>query len=204
MMKELETSRLNLRKLSFEDLYDYYERLLSDGEVTKYLHFEPHQDIGESMQLLERTLERYGEGGCYCWAIARKEDEEFLGTIELTELEEERKCCSFTCMLAERWWGMGYGTEAVQEVLRFAMEELGIRLRELRLIRTIWFEKRGMLMLAFIGQAENTDFHLSSEVDEAAWVPAKEAIKLVHPKAPGVASYFLVEKYLEEIGEEIP
>ena len=127
MMKELETSRLNLRKLSFEDLYDYYERLLSDGEVTKYLHFEPHQDIGESMQLLERTLERYEEGGCYCWAIARKEDEEFLGTIELTELEEARKCCSFTCMLAERWWGMGYGTEAVQEILRFAMEELGIR-----------------------------------------------------------------------------
>ena len=96
------------------------------------------------------------------------------------------------------------GESAEETAEREVMEELGIRLKELRLIRTIWFEKRGMLMLAFIGQAENTDFHLSSEVDEAAWVPAKEAIKLVHPKAPGVASYFLVEKYLEEIGEEIP
>lgn len=94
------------------------------------------------------------------------------------------------------------GEDAEETARREVMEELGIRLKELRLIRTIWFEKGGMLMIAFIGQAENTDFRLSSEVDEAEWVPAKEAIRLVHPKAPGVASYFLVEKYLEELGEE--
>ena len=41
-MKELETERLSLRRLRFEDVYDYYERIGSDGEVTKYMLFEPH------------------------------------------------------------------------------------------------------------------------------------------------------------------
>ena len=47
-LRELQTDRLTLRRLSFDDLYDYYERLGSDGEVSKYMLFEPHQDIGET------------------------------------------------------------------------------------------------------------------------------------------------------------
>ena len=85
---ELETSRLLLRKLSFEDLYEYYERLLSDGEVSKYLMLEPHQDIGETLQELERTLERYEQGDCLRWAIVRKEDGQFVGTVELVDYSE--------------------------------------------------------------------------------------------------------------------
>ena len=36
-LRELETERLRLRRVRFDDLYDYYERLGSDGEVTRYL-----------------------------------------------------------------------------------------------------------------------------------------------------------------------
>ncbi len=125
MMKELKTDRLVLRKLRFDDLYDYYERLMSDGEVLKYLPMEPHQDIGESLAELEGTLDRYEEGNCYRWAIALREDDSFLGIIELTDLEEG--CCRVQCMLAERWWNRGYATESVKEVIRFATQELGVR-----------------------------------------------------------------------------
>ena len=38
-LRELQTARLTLRRLSFDDLYDYYERLGSDGEVSKYMLF---------------------------------------------------------------------------------------------------------------------------------------------------------------------
>lgn len=126
MMKELQTSRLVLRELSFEDLYDYYERLMSDGDVAKYMPFEPHQDIGESLAQIERTMARYETGACYCWAIVRKEDDTFIGTLELLDLDEERKSCSFACLLAKAYWNRGYATEAVQEVLRFATQELGV------------------------------------------------------------------------------
>ena len=126
-MKELQTQRLKLRQIRFEDLYDYYERIGSDGEVTRYLNFEPHQEIGESIASIEKTLARYAEGGCYRWGIALREDDSLIGVFELLRFDEEEHSCSFAYMLGRQWWGQGYATEAMKEVFRFAGEELGIR-----------------------------------------------------------------------------
>ena len=126
-MRELQTERLSLRQIRFEDLYDYYERIGSDGEVTKYLNFEPHQDISETIASIERTLERYEEGGCYRWAIAEKEDDGIIGIFELLRFDEAAESCSFAYMLGKQWWGQGYATEAMREAFRFATEEMGVR-----------------------------------------------------------------------------
>ena len=125
-LKELETPRLNLRRLRFEDLYDYYERITSDGDVTRYLTEEPHQDIGETLEALQNTLDRYEEGAC-CWAIALKDDDGIIGIVELRDFEEGEQSCSFACKLGKRWWGQGYAAEAVQAVFRYAQQELGVR-----------------------------------------------------------------------------
>ena len=126
-LRELETERLNLRRVRFDDLYDYYERLGSDGEVTRYLTFDPHQDIGESLASIEKTLARYDEGGCYRWAIAEKEDDGIIGIFELLRFDEAAESCSFAYMLGKQWWGQGYATEAMREAFRFATEEMGVR-----------------------------------------------------------------------------
>ena len=122
-MKELETSRLRLRKLRIDDVYDYYEGLASDGEVMKYLPEDPHQDISESLTELERTLENYDRGACLRWAVADREEDGILGIIELTAQEDS---CSVRCMLMERCWNQGYATEAMEAVIAFAREELAV------------------------------------------------------------------------------
>ncbi len=124
-LRELQTARLRLRRLSFDDVYDYYERLGSDGEVSKYMLFEPHQDIGETLALIEEALVRYEEENFYRWGIENGDG--LIGVIELLHFDEESESCSFTCMLGKQWWGQGYATEAVQEVFRFAAEELGVK-----------------------------------------------------------------------------
>lgn len=126
-LKELETPRLNLRRMRFEDLYDYYERITSDGDVTRYLTVEPHQDIGETMEELMSVLARYEEGGFYRWAIALKEDDGIIGIFELREFDEGAESCSFAYMLGKQWWGQGYATEAMREIFRFALEELVVQ-----------------------------------------------------------------------------
>ena len=90
------------------------------------------------------------------------------------------------------------GERAEDTARREVQEEIGVTLGELRLIGTQWFGKRDMLMIAFIGRAENTDLTLSGEVDSADWFEPEEAIRLVHPKGPGNASYYLMETYLRE------
>lgn len=126
-LKELTTERLTLRRLGMEDVYDYYERIASDGDVTKYMLFDPHQDIGESLASIETALERYEEGRFYRWAIALKEDDTLIGVFELLRFDENEESCSFAYMLAKDSWNQGYATEAMKEAFRFAFEEMGVK-----------------------------------------------------------------------------
>ena len=125
--KALETERLALRALSMEDVYEYYERLFGDGDVSRYMLFEPHQDIGESLESLQRKLDKYEEGGYYCWGLELKEEAGLMGLVELLRFEEETDSCSFVYMLGCDYWNKGYATEALKAVFRFAFEELGVK-----------------------------------------------------------------------------
>ncbi len=123
----LETERLNLRRLQMEDVYEYYERLFGDGDVARYMCFEPHQDISESLESLQQKLDRYEEENFYCWGVSRKGEEGLMGLVELTDLEESQDSCSFRCMLDCGYWNQGYGTELMKAVFNFAFEELEVQ-----------------------------------------------------------------------------
>ena len=73
-------------------------------------------------------------------------------------------------------------------------EELGLELESLEIIKTWWHGKRDQLMIGFVGRTGKNDFRLSSEVQEARWIPVLEALNQVHPK--GSISYALVEQYI--------
>ena len=124
--RPLETERLLLRQLRMEDVYEYYERLFGDADVSRYMLFEPHQDIGESLESLQRKLEKYDQGPYYCWGITEKEEDSLIGLIELLRFDEEQDSCSFAYMLGCRYWNRGYGTEALKAVFQFAFEELDV------------------------------------------------------------------------------
>lgn len=122
----LETERLHLRQLRMEDICEYYERLFGDGDVSRYMLFDPHQDITESMESLQRKLEKYEQGRFYCWGIAEPEEDTIIGLIELVRLDEMENSCSFVYMLGCRYWNQGYATEALRAVVDFAFRELEV------------------------------------------------------------------------------
>ena len=84
----LETPHLILRDIRMEDIQEYYERLFGDGDVCRYLLFDPHQDIGESYESIQNILEQYEAGKFYRWGITEKGDDSLIGIIGLgiTEL----------------------------------------------------------------------------------------------------------------------
>lgn len=125
-MERLETRRLTLRKLRMEDAPLYFRRLGSSAAVTEFMLWNPHRDISESEASIRKALGRYEAGGCYRWAIALSADDSVIGVIELLKFKESENSCSFAYMLAEEFWGRGYGTEAVKAALRFAFEKLKV------------------------------------------------------------------------------
>ena len=122
--RHLETERLILRDIRMEDIQEYYERLYGDGDVCRYLLFDPHQDIGESLASIEGVLQQYEEGKFYRWGITRKEEDSLIGVIGLVRINEETSTCSFAYLLGCDYWNQGYGTESLNAVIRFAFEEL--------------------------------------------------------------------------------
>lgn len=122
--EELNTPRLHLRRIRLEDAENYYERLGSSKEVTKYMLFQPHREISDSIASIEKNLRRYETGRNYRWVIARKETDELMGVIDLLGFNEETSTCSFAYMLGEDFWGRGYGTEALKAVFSFAFEKM--------------------------------------------------------------------------------
>ena len=123
---EIQTERLLLRKLRLEDVYEYYERLFGDADVSRYMLFDPHQDISESLESLQRKLDKYEQGNFYCWGITEKDEDSLIGLIELLRFEEKDNSCSFAYMLGCNYWNRGYGTEVLKAVIRFAFEELEV------------------------------------------------------------------------------
>ncbi|MDE6189417.1 MAG: NUDIX domain-containing protein [Clostridia bacterium] len=75
-------------------------------------------------------------------------------------------------------------------------EEIGLKVDELEFVGTYWFDKKDMLMTAFIATTKDRDIKLSKEVDEAYWEDAKVALGKVHPE--GSVSYTLVKKFGEK------
>lgn len=89
------------------------------------------------------------------------------------------------------------GESAELTAMREISEEIGVHPDSLELIGTYWFGKKDMLMIGFIGKAKKSELVLSDEVDQAEWVPVRQAIRMVHPR--GSVSYELLEKYLGRI-----
>ena len=110
-----------------EDVYEYYERLFGDADVSRFMLFAPHQDIGESLESLQRKLDKYAEGNFYCWGITEKGEDGLIGLIELLRFDEETGGCSFAYMLGESFWGQGYGTEALTAAFDFAFSRMDVR-----------------------------------------------------------------------------
>ncbi len=91
------------------------------------------------------------------------------------------------------------GENAEETAIREIEEELGLRAERLEYAGTYWFQKREQLMHGFVAFTKKADFKLSEEVDDAIWVPYKEAPTKMFPERPGNTQRPLYRKYLELI-----
>lgn len=94
------------------------------------------------------------------------------------------------------------GESAEECAAREVEEELGLRAERLTLTGTYWFGKKDMLMIGFIAQVRKQTFHLSGEVDQAAWVPLDQVLGLLHPY-PAI-SYRVAQSYIEHRNQAAP
>ncbi|MBW7864777.1 MAG: GNAT family N-acetyltransferase [Candidatus Hydrogenedens sp.] len=122
-LERMETARLLLRRTRGEDAEDIFREYAQDPEVTRYLLWPPHTDIAQTQAFMEHCAMVWEKGEAYPYAIVRREDGVLAGMIE-ARMDSHRAEIGY--VLAGRFWGRGYMSEAVSAVVRWAAAQHGI------------------------------------------------------------------------------
>ncbi|MGV8981489.1 GNAT family N-acetyltransferase [Clostridium sp.] len=119
----IETQKIRLRKLSFEDapeLVKYY----SNKTVYRYLDWNGPESLEKSYEIIKTWNQGYIDGWIIRFAIADKITDQIIGTIFLNEFEGKRAEMGYE--LSEDYWRQGLMSEAIHEVLSLGFKQLGL------------------------------------------------------------------------------
>lgn len=124
----IETNRLILRRLQRSDARSFVENIASDDEVTKFLSGWPENCTVPMMEgILDNWISQYSNLDCYNWAIVFKENgTEAIGQILAFDWNEVTGTPVLGCCIGKRWWNQGLMTEALEAVIDFLFDRVGV------------------------------------------------------------------------------
>lgn len=124
--KILRTERLILRKVKLLDAVKMYENWQSDERVTKYLSWKPYPNVEMSYMITRKWLESYKDKSFYLWVIVLKDSKTPIGTISAMKGSDDWNMSVIGYCIGVEWWNKGYTTEAMQAVMNFMFNKVGV------------------------------------------------------------------------------
>lgn len=122
--KVLETERLILRKVRKADAEAAYKNWCDSDVVPKYLPWDRHKNVEETKTLYEMWEKEYESNDTFRWIVELKETQEVIGTIDVVNKEYIKfGALEIGYCYGEKFWGHGYGTEALKRVIKYLFEE---------------------------------------------------------------------------------
>ena len=115
---EIRTERLLLRRPRAEDASAIYENYAGDEAVGRYLAWPMHRSIDDTRAFLELSDQQWTEWSTGPYLICLGVDELIIGSTGL--ILEAPNTGSTGYVIAKKFWGRGYATEAVRAMTRLA------------------------------------------------------------------------------------
>lgn len=126
-------SRIYLRPLQFQDIDSIYS-CTSDPRITRFLTYNPHKCIEETMIAYRTAFFKTSTlGSVHSFAIILQSTDEFLGILDYKE--NTNKNVELGYVLKYAAWGNGYMNEALDLLMSYLKEEKGIYCFEVRHIK---------------------------------------------------------------------
>ncbi len=131
--QQLETKRLILRRFRPEDAAAMFTNWASDDEVTKYLTWPTHSSVEVSEYVTNDWVNSYSNDDYYQWAIVLKENsDEPIGSISMVSSNENLSMAHIGYCIGRKWWHMGITSEAMNAVIDFFFDVVGVNRIESR------------------------------------------------------------------------
>ena len=125
--KTLETPRLILRRFAAGDASAMFTGWCTDPEVTRYVRFNPHENLAVTQEILSEWVASYEKDDFYNWGIELKESGQLIGSIGIVPSAEAEAIGYWEpgYCLARAFWGQGYATEALRAVVDYFVHGTG-------------------------------------------------------------------------------
>jgi [ribosomal protein S5]-alanine N-acetyltransferase len=165
---DLDGARLRpLRTTDVDALYGY----LRDPVVTALTSF-PVISVPMVEAMIEKSLRRWATGDLAKWAVARRDDDQLVGTCGFNEWSQAHRWAELAYDLAQPCWGKGLMSQAVTAVLQWAFRQNHVdrvhafvrvdNSRSERLLERSGFVREGHLRSYRICRGQPHDFYIYS------------------------------------------
>lgn len=164
----LETERLRLQPLVASDAGHMFP-LMGDPEVMAYWDVSEIDDPDLVNEIIAAQVQGMAAGRALHWAMRRLDDDAFVGTCDLSEIDRWHRRAEVGFMLGRDAWGNGYALEAMRTVVAFAASvglrrltartHLGNRRSE-ALLEKLGFEEEGLLRGHILRDGKRRDCHV--------------------------------------------
>ncbi|MFT5367202.1 MAG: ribosomal-protein-alanine N-acetyltransferase [Candidatus Latescibacterota bacterium] len=121
----LKTERLLLRKVTQEDLDDFYA-WASDPDVTEHVTWYAHTSPDETQEFINRILNRYKHAKIAPWAIVHRQSNQMIGLNGFCTWDIRHNRAELAYVLSKTYWGQGYVTEASQTIITFGFQNMNL------------------------------------------------------------------------------
>ncbi len=122
----IKTRRLLLRRAELTDAQAMFHNWASDPEVTKHLTWPTHENVNTTCAVLESWIAEYQRSNHYQWMIVLKDLGQPIGTISVVHSRDNIASAEIGYCIGKAWWHRGYTTEALQAVMDFLFDQVGI------------------------------------------------------------------------------
>jgi len=161
-----ETDRLQLIELNPAHAIHLFKQF-SRKDVTRYYGMDPLETLEQAEKVIANMIAGFAEKRSIRWGIQLKTTHEFLGTIGLNNLQTWNKKCEIGYDLHPDFWGHGYVSEAMKEVLSYCFNVLDLARvgavtfpdneASWKLLLKAGFEKEGLLRNYLYQGGQNHD-----------------------------------------------
>ena len=121
MKLTLESKRLILRPWQMDDAEAMFSNWANDPEVTKYLTWNPHNNVEETKMLLSMWIEEYEKPERINFAITIKETGQLIGGIDVVGYLDGTPVIGYCS--SKSVWNNGYMTEACKCLLHYLFSQ---------------------------------------------------------------------------------
>lgn len=110
--------RVTLRAPTLDDAEPLFERMTSDPDVSRYMPWRTHSDVGETRRVI---TEIFNVGGETTWVVELPDSSGPIGVCGWRRPQPH--IIDFGYYLARRWWQQGIMSEAVGLLLEKAQRD---------------------------------------------------------------------------------